>query len=392
MKAKHIYLILGLISIFYLGFTDTETDDSLKNRNQSIIKFSHSVHNGMSECADCHSAVSESMDMSGSLLPVKDDCAGCHDVEDEDNCEMCHYEDVYEALIPSTSAILFNHKLHIGDQAMDCEKCHSGIWEVNYSFESSGVNPGMAVCFTCHNNTTVASNACEQCHISTVNLLPQDHMAVGFFKNHKFADEDNCIMCHEQETFCEDCHVATIGIDETNMSNDFYAPYSPHNYVDGVKQQVITRVHDLNYRFTHGIDAKGKEHNCQSCHQAETFCAECHASADGDFAMGGIIPLSHTSPNFVTGLTPGSDHAILAKRDIERCASCHDVQGADPNCILCHSDPDGIKGTNPKTHASGFLNDVNGDWHTDGASVCYDCHSNTNTAGVGFCGYCHGGN
>ncbi len=61
-----------------------------------------------------------------------------------------------------------------------------------------------------------------------------------------------------------------------------------------------------------------------------------------------------------------------------------------PNCILCHSDPDGIKGNDPRTHASGFLNDSNGDWHTDGASVCYDCHSNTNTAGIGFCGYCHG--
>ncbi len=392
MKAKHIYALLGFLSIFYFGFTTTETDDTLKNRNQSIIKFSHSTHDGMAECGDCHSAVSESMDMSGSLLPVKDDCAGCHDVEDEDNCEMCHYEDVYEALIPNTSAILFNHKLHIGDQNMDCEKCHSGIWEVNYSFESSGVNLGMEACFACHNNTTVASNACEQCHISTVNLLPQDHMAVGFFKNHKFADEDNCQMCHEQETFCEDCHVATIGIDETNLSNDFYTPYSPHNYVDGVKQQIITRVHDLNYRFTHGIDAKGKEQNCQSCHQTETFCAECHASEDGDFAMGGIMPLSHTKSNFVLGRTPGfgGDHAILAKRDIERCASCHDVQGADPNCILCHSDPDGIKGNDPRTHASGFLNDSNGDWHTDGASVCYDCHSNTNTAGIGFCGYCHG--
>ena len=162
-------------------------------------------------------------------------------------------------------------------------------------------------------------------------------------------------MCHETETFCADCHVATTEIDETNLSNDFYTPYSPHNYVDGVKQQVITRVHDLNFRFTHGIDAKGKTNNCQSCHQTETFCAECHASEDGDFAMGGIVPLSHTKPNFVTGLTPGSEHAILAKRDIESCASCHDVQGADANCILCHSDPDGVRGTNPKTHAVGFM-------------------------------------
>ena len=45
----------------------------------------------------------------------------------------------------------------------------------------------MEECFTCHNNTTIASNACEQCHISTVNLIPENHKAVGFFKNHKFA-------------------------------------------------------------------------------------------------------------------------------------------------------------------------------------------------------------
>jgi c(7)-type cytochrome triheme protein len=389
MKAKHIYTLISLISILYFGFTNSGNLDPDESRNKSIIKFSHSAHDDMAECSDCHSAVTESTSMGGSLLPVKDDCAACHDVEDDDNCEMCHYEDVNEALIPSSSAILFNHKFHITDQSLECEKCHSGLFEVDYSFESATAKPDMNTCFTCHNNTTIASNACEQCHISTVNLLPENHKTVGFFKNHKFADETDCQMCHETETFCEDCHVATIGIDETNMSNDFYTPYSPHNYVDGVKQQTISRVHDLNFRFTHGIEAKGKTDNCQTCHQTETFCAECHASEDGDFAMGGIIPLSHTSSSFVTGLTPGSEHAILAKRDIESCASCHDVQGADPNCILCHSDPDGVKGTNPKTHETNFMNDRDGDWHTDGASLCYDCHSSTNTAGVGFCGYCH---
>ena len=388
MKEKHIYVILVTISLLYLNFYTVDSDQE-ESRNKSIIIFSHSVHDGSAECTDCHSAALESENLEGSLLPVKDDCAACHDVEDEDNCEMCHYEDVYEALIPAESALLFNHKLHISDQSMECEACHSGIYEADYSFESAGANPSMSVCYDCHNNSSVASNACEQCHISTVNLLPDDHKQVGFFKDHKFASQSDCQLCHD-EIFCEDCHVATIEIEESNLSNDFYTPYSPHNYVDGTKQQVITRVHDLNYRFTHGIEAKGKTHNCQSCHQIETFCAECHASEEGDFALGGIVPLSHTMPNFVTGLSPGSEHATLAKRDIESCASCHDVQGADPNCILCHYDPDGVKGTNPKTHAAGFMNNVNGDWHNDGGSICYDCHSNTNMSGVGFCGYCHG--
>lgn len=388
MKEKHIYIVLIFISLLYFSFYGAGHDKE-EGRNKSIIKFSHSIHQDIGECADCHSAVVESTNMDGSLLPVKDDCAGCHDVDDDENCELCHYEDVYEALIPSESSVLFNHKLHITEQSMQCEKCHAGISEVDYSFESPEVNPSMMICYECHNNTTVASNACEQCHISTVNLLPDDHKVIGFSMNHKFASQSDCQLCHD-EVFCEDCHVATIGIDETNLSNDFFTPYSPHNFVDGTKQQTITRVHDLNYRFTHGIEAKGKTHNCQTCHQTETFCVECHASESGDFNLGGIVPLSHTASDFVTGLTPGSQHAVLAKRDIESCASCHDVQGADPNCILCHSDPDGIKGTNPKTHASGFMKDIEGDWHDDGGSICYDCHTNTNIAGIGFCGYCHG--
>ncbi|MBK7105663.1 MAG: cytochrome c3 family protein [Ignavibacteriae bacterium] len=389
MKLKYVYTIVGLASILYFGFTNFTTSEEVKTRNQSIIIFSHSAHDGNAECADCHTNVAESSNLGKSLLPTKAECAACHDVEDEENCKMCHYDGVFETLGPKTSELLFNHKFHLENQSMKCEDCHVGIMEVNYSFESAGANPSMEKCFACHNDISVATNNCEQCHISTVNLIPENHQQVGFFKNHKF-NNDNCEMCHSQETFCEDCHVATIGIEETNLNNDFYTPYSPHKYVDGTKQQVITRVHDLNFRFTHGIDAKGKTDNCQTCHQTETFCAECHTSEDGDFAMGGIMPLSHTSPNFVTGLTPGSEHAILAKRDIERCASCHDTQGADPNCIICHSDPDGVKGTNPKTHPSSFMSDTEGDWHSDGASLCYDCHSNTNIAGVGFCGYCHG--
>lgn len=124
-------------------------------------------------------------------------------------------------------------------------------------------------------------------------------------------------------------------------------------------------MHDLNYRFTHRIDSKGKTFECQSCHQVETFCANCQAAENTDFAVRGIIPASHLKPNFFTiavGIG-GGEHAILARRDIERCTSCHDVNGSDPTCITCHLDSDGIKGTNPKTHARGFMKNENGDWH-----------------------------
>ena len=68
-----------------------------------------------------------------------------------------------------------------------------------------------------------------------------------------------------------------------------------------------------------------------------------------------------SNPDFTTiGVgTGGGEHATLARRDIERCISCHDVQGADPTCITCHLDSDGIKGTNPKTHPAGFMKGEN---------------------------------
>ena len=181
-----------------------------------------------------------------------------------------------------------------------------------------------------------------------------------------------------------------------NTKDDFYTPYSPHKFTDSKNMQNLERVHGLDYRFTHGIDAKGKESTCMTCHETETFCVECHNSSGGDFAMGGFTPVSHQAPDFIIlGVgSGGGEHAKLARRDIESCSSCHDVEGADPSCILCHVDPDGIKGTNPRTHQIGFMRDQEGDWHSDYNSLCYNCHTDANAnpngiKGNGFCGYCH---
>jgi len=75
--------------------------------------------------------------------------------------------------------------------------------------------------------------------------------------------------------------------------------------------------------------------------------------------------------------------------------SCHDVQGADPTCIQCHVDPDGIKGTDARTHTPGFMASAeDGNWHSDPGSSCFVCHTDANARvsgvkGAGFCGYCH---
>ena len=397
MIKKFYIAVFSVFGIFLLFAAFLAQDSNPLQTNKEIIKFSHSLHSDVAECTDCHSSVPESTSLKDRLLPNHENCKNCHEVDNEKECNTCHIDETYEPLIQTQTQLIFNHKIHI-TQRMNCTDCHKGLDKVDYSYESPDVFPKMELCSGCHNEVKIATNACEACHISTFDLIPQNHRSNDYIRSHKFYAWEanaNCMMCHNNTT-CQDCHVSTTGITEMNTPDDFYAPYMPSNSIDGAKQQALLKVHgDFNYVYNHGIDATGKTTECQTCHQIETFCVNCHGSEDHDFAMSGIVPTSHLLPNFKTfGVgSGGGEHADLARRDIESCVSCHDVQGADPTCITCHLDNDGIKGTDPKTHQAGFMQDEHGDWHDTQGSICYNCHTSQNPSsppGIGFCGYCHG--
>jgi hypothetical protein len=205
----------------------------------------------------------------------------------------------------------------------------------------------------------------------------------------------SCATCHGQN-FCADCHGAAP-LMQFGRSALMTEP-SPRSSStsDTPRQTNLQMVHSMNYRYTHGIDAKAKTTDCYSCHSAQTFCVECHSV--GDNLTPGIKPATHLASQFTTlGVgSGGGRQGELARRDIESCMSCHDIRGGDPVCVTCHSDADGIRGTDPKTHPAGFHSgDGDGSWHTDPGASCYSCHTDMNAsprgiAGKGFCGYCHG--
>ncbi len=404
MKTKRILTIFALSFTLLFFFTGSNFAQQEHNprKNKTLIKFTHKKH--LSEdigasCVDCHSKVPEADSLSADLLPTMDDCGQCHDVEDDNNCNLCHYEDVYELLETAEFKVSFSHKLHVTGQKLECKTCHKGIDKVKYAFESKDYLPQMTTCTQCHNENKDAPIVCSTCHTEDVaTLIPETHKSADFLATHKFeaeAKDANCASCHT-DNFCEDCHVATTHIDEKNTAKDFFAPYAAHNFKAGLKQQKIQRVHSLDFIYTHGIAAESDQLECRTCHNTETFCVACHQSEPGDFSASGVMPESHKSPNFTTlGVgSGGGEHAVLAQRDIESCEACHDTQGADPVCVKCHVDNDGVKGTNPQTHKPGFMKNVEGDWHYSDGSVCYTCHitasASTGVAGVGFCGYCHG--
>lgn len=397
---RHGYLILSVVlSIAATLSVSTASLDGVDETQKASIKFSHKFHvkdSGIS-CTDCHSGATTSKFASDKLSAKHENCQTCHEEQVEKNCTYCHSSDDVSTYVFEKPAreLTFSHEFHIADQKIECQTCHKDV-ESSEQLESMKL-PAMTTCNTCHNDLK-ATNACETCHTNFASLRPREHDRTDFVSEHKRiarVNDATCMNCHRQET-CQDCHNG-VGLTGTQESGkDLMSPRSPRlTAIDRGQGMLLAKVHDLNFRFTHGLAAQQKKQECQSCHKEQIFCAACHA-AGGNVNQVSFKPLSHASQTWKT-IGPGSgggDHAQFARRDIESCASCHDVQGGDPTCLTCHTDSDGLKGTDPKTHTRGFMSDVNGEWHSDPGSSCFMCHNDANarpggTKGQKFCGYCH---
>jgi hypothetical protein len=317
----------------------------------SDIMFSHELHveEGEMACITCHENAEKSISSIDWNLPSMDICSECHDeVEDDEECGVCHRnaEDPGEFLYPERE-VEFNHQVHLG-QGVQCTECH-GVFDESNALKDVHL-PAMSLCLDCHEGTK-ADDKCELCHGSRITLAdihPGDWLHLH--RDRIITEPEGCQVCHRNESSCLECHRG---------------------------DNLTGKIHSLNYQFTHGLDAKGKEKDCQRCHSLTGFCNDCHQREL-------LMPLQHSSLSWLT------QHGRVATRDIENCASCHDER--DPTCARsgCHSDFDGIRGTDRRLHIGG-IKDLNfeGEWHEDNGSFCYQCHVDTKVLGQGFCGYCH---
>ncbi len=399
MKARYGVLGVALAGalITALATRDLATRDWPENGDQKILKFSHTLHvkDAGVACADCHAGAPKSLQASDNLRAGHDQCKACHEEQIGNTCGYCHLNpDDIQPVEPVQRTLHFAHQQHLGVKGVECVTCHKGISEATIAGPAN--MPSMETCTDCHDGAK-ATAACEACHVTMAGLVPKDHLAADFRRDHKRLSrlgslEASCATCHTQD-FCVDCHESRglVSIGLAGLMTDPAPRGSAH---DGPRPMAMQMVHNLNYRYTHGMDAKSKQADCYSCHSARDFCAECH-TAGGLTEPYGVQPAWHLGAGFTTlGVgTGGGRHAEFARRDIESCVSCHDVRGGDPTCVQCHADPDGIKGTNPKTHDRVF-SEEHGAWHADPGAPCYNCHTDYNahpggTKGRGFCGYCH---
>ena len=266
-----------------------------------IIKFNHKLHVTDQDiaCADCHTNALKSTSLKDNLNPKMKDCAGCHDVKDDKQCNLCHYDGVYKKLRTSNSELIFSHKDHTKDQK--CTDCHKGLETVKFSKESAAAFPEMETCYKCHNNET-ASNSCETCHSNLTNLTPENHLKTNFLNEHTtvagVSSKNNCMMCHS-DNFCQACH-SPQDFTGNNTKDNFYAPYYTRDNatrIDRGDLQKLTTAHNLNYLYTHGLDANQKSFECNTCHNPAEFCSSCHQN--GGNTVTGVAPQSHQQAGFV---------------------------------------------------------------------------------------------
>jgi hypothetical protein len=408
-----LLLCCAIVAIFSIGATNIKRGT---DRSKEYI-FTHKYHlkEAGAVCIDCHKDAPNSSVSSDNLLPKMAICYNCHD-EKTTECTKCHKDTIdIKPFVNPTRDFRYSHKFHISLDSIDCRVCHPGMEEVNFAYENEKAIPEMNLCFGCHNNgmdiskldyvkkinskNFVASKNCELCHINLSNLKPETHYSSNFSKSHaRMARvglfDNECETCHA-DNFCQNCHAGSRLLPLKDFISNATSEKNPKpENLDNTNKMILQNVHSLNYIMTHGFDARTKKIECFTCHDQQNFCNECHSGNNNGIRR---KPKWHTASGFTTigRGTGGGLHAQYAKRDIETCMSCHDTQGGDPVCLMCHMDVDGVKGTDPKTHTQSYQRDVNGIWMTDANAVCFNCHvdigARTRKAGQGFCGYCHGG-
>jgi len=353
---KKLYFILSLFLFTMVGIALVSTSPNPVVAEDGSPTFSHATHKELAECATCHEGAVQSMSAEEILRPKPEVCTSCHEEADVRTFWSLSEGDALDAqyLHVKNRNLIFAHKPHIEKGNMQCADCHASTME-----GGDPIIPSMQMCYQCHNNAEkvapiiqhtsnegkylATSRQCEMCHTTLAGMIPENHRVADFSRFHGLyaqngeADRD-CAVCHSQ-SFCQECHAPTNDVSLGTTKDKFYNDMWPRGEkMDDGNLFSIQKVHVLTYRYTHGFDARAKSSRCETCHEPEGFCTPCHEN--GFDATGTrIVPQSHQLAGFVTlgGNRALNRHAKLASMDMESCATCHNVDGADPVCAMCHS-------------------------------------------------------
>ncbi len=273
------------------------------------LKFSHKLHviDNQFECNTCHTTVDSSKSGSDNLLPNMDICATCHDVSDDQTCNLCHSDLENPRIVPRIEKYnqKFPHNKHL-KAGLECQSCHAAVAKQETVLPV--LLPTMPECIDCHESRAVVTT-CITCHTQEESgKKPMSHTP-NFIHSHSDLAQNGvinvlgnkkCALCHQPE-YCQDCHEG---------------------------ENLDRRTHPLNFEFTHALAAEGKEHQCFACHTEHQFCIDCHRDRQ-------IMPHNHIAGWVNRIPDDGGRHRVEAESDLESCMACHE-QNAEQICQPCH--------------------------------------------------------
>jgi hypothetical protein len=347
----------------------------------------------------------------GGQLPESLDLTG--EVE-ASNCVPCHAT-LGESDKPG---LIFSHGNHL---VVSCDSCH---WGPAHQ-DGETVSPPMITCFACHGvahgpQGDLATAECDACHPASFVLRPDSHVAKWAEKPHAERakrDTNQCMMCHDAPTGCDECHVDE-GLDvgpmpaaylsviteplerpaihvyptqPTSMGQCMYCHPDIDDFLPG--RVIFAHANHLrrNYQctvchpqFGHGVEEIRRPDmmSCYRCHGtvharagliATEDCLACHPK---DFEL---KPSDHTEA-FEAG-----DHKKRASGDTSYCSMCHQAEF----CVECHAGkkklPDGT--THPKVvpvdHTNVAWLSTHGGLYLEQKGACGSCHDSAS------CKLCH---
>jgi len=266
--------------------------------------FKHDAHieQGIS-CAQCHVGVETSVKGTDNLMPMWSVCSDCHAAEDVANkgVALGEQKDGFIYKTVTDYSPIFRHQRHIEQAKLDCNVCHANL-DQPAADGKRGHFPMMSDCMECHEQRSV-HRECKTCHLPGEKLTPDDHTLTwdqrhglastapdaqcmmchvsgtkldcqachqgdavlnphprNYLRSHgqdAHLSDFRCGTCHEQRSFCVDCHRDMNILPADHFRSGFLTP-------DG---------------GTHGESAEFDLESCMSCHDTpnnEPTCARCH--------------------------------------------------------------------------------------------------------------------
>lgn len=195
-------------------------------------------------------------------------------------CLKCHDLD---KLPPVIDGIKMPHKSHVTMRDLVCADCHTTVSHAPPGQSNATVS--MSACSMCHNGET-ASDACTTCHATPP---PANVHPAGFLKTHGQRERETgltaCLRCHHDKTgFCDACHANAPA---SHFAGDWRYDHGTAAAADRAaclgchdQQTFCNQCHQVQHPAdwvsAHGAVAAKGSAACLVCHP-KAMCSACHA-------------------------------------------------------------------------------------------------------------------